>query len=85
MPVCDEVGKCSPLYHDQLQTPGYREGDGICFDHCDCGSIPCGEYLFDHRNQSLRDFLVNEYIMGENGLGNPMIDGNFSIILSSFK
>jgi hypothetical protein len=29
-----------------------------------------------HRNGSmLRDFLVNEFVLGPNGLGNPDIDG----------
>jgi len=36
---------------------------------------PCGEYLWDHRNASLRDFLVNEFILGENGLGNANVSG----------
>jgi len=46
---------------------------------CDCGKgLPCGEYLWDHRNQSLRQWLVSEFILGkETGLGNPNVDGFF--------
>ena len=44
---------------------------------CDCGEgFPCGEYLWDHRNQSLRTWLINEFILGnETGLGNANVDG----------
>jgi hypothetical protein len=58
----------SPFYHDQEQTP---TGD--------CGTgTPCGEYLFDHRNGSmLRDFLVNEYVMGTYGWASGVVEGFF--------
>merc|ERR550514_2232848 len=56
--------KCSEFYHDQDQTPEHPHGDGSCEDECDCGPVPCGEYLFDHRNESLRRWLVDEFIMG---------------------
>ena len=44
---------------------------------CDCGKgLPCGEYLIDHRNQSLRTWLIQEFVLGkDSGLGNPYIDG----------
>jgi len=29
---------------------------------CDCGKVPCGEYLFDHRNASLREWIVNSHV-----------------------
>jgi len=55
------------LYHDFGQTPGG-----------DCGNnVQCGEYLFDHRNDTLREFLINEYIVSQNGVLNPAIDGIF--------
>jgi len=61
------------LYHDQDQTP---EHPGECTDACDCGpGLPCGEYLWDHRNESLRSYLINEFILGPNGLGNPNVSG----------
>lgn len=64
---------CSDLYHDQDQTPHHP---GECIDACDCGNgLPCGEYLWDHRNDSLRDFLINEFILGPNGLGNANVSG----------
>ena len=46
---------------------------------CDCGEgLPCGEYLWDHRNASLRAWLVDEFVLGaESGLGNPAIDGYY--------
>ena len=46
---------------------------------CDCGNgFPCGEYLWDHRNQSLRTWLLNEFILGKKtGLGNENVDGFF--------
>ncbi len=46
---------------------------------CDCGEgLPCGEYLWDHRNQSLREWLINEFVLGNaTGLGNPAIDGYY--------
>lgn len=58
------------LYHDHEQTPDR----GMCHGECDCG-VPCGEYLWDHRNASLRDWLISEYIAGPTGMGNPNVDG----------
>ena len=53
VPVCDtnyNPPRCSNLYHDQEQTPGYPRGDGVCDPPgCDVGSVPVGEYLFDPR------------------------------------
>lgn len=48
-----------------------------CLGDCDCGSgLPCGEYLWDHRNGSmLRDFLVNEFVLGGSGLKSRYVDG----------
>jgi hypothetical protein len=54
------------LYHDFEQTP-----------HGDCGlGVECGEYVFNHLNTSLTDFLLGEYFFGmANGAGNPVVDG----------
>lgn len=53
-------------FHDHEQTiPG------------DCGGVDCGEYLYDHRNESLRAFLVDTIIGGPDAMGNPNIDGLF--------
>ena len=48
---------------------------------CDCGRSPCGEYLFDHRNRSLREWMVHEYFGGSDCLGSDAIDG---LILDDF-
>ena len=59
------------------QTPEHPTGDGSCVNACDCGEgVPCGEYLFNHANGSmLRDWLINEHLLGPTGLGNPAISG----------
>ena len=76
-PPCT-AGKCSRLFHDQDQTPAHSpDADGRCYEPCDCGDIPCGEYLWDHRNASLRDWLVREQILGPTALGNPQVSGLF--------
>lgn len=52
VPACaaENQSKCSIFYHDQEQTP---EVSGLCTDGvCDCGSQPCGEYLWNHRNDT---------------------------------
>lgn len=71
--------KCSRLFHDQDQTPSTDiAADGRCFEECDCGrSLPCGEYLWDHRNSSLRQWLLEEYVFGPSALGHGGIDGLF--------
>ncbi len=70
--------KCSAFYHDQDQTPQFPHGDGSCTAPCDCGDQPCGEYLWDHRNgSSLRRFLIDEFVLGPDGLGHPDIAGVF--------
>lgn len=84
VPQCDTTfvpPKCTHLYHDLEQTPlsfknASKDTGGHCNKPCDCGSNPCGEYLWDHRNGSmLRDFLINTYIGGDTGLGSPYVDG----------
>eukprot|EP00035_Acanthoeca_spectabilis_P011791 m.208344 g.208344 ORF g.208344 m.208344 type:complete len:364 (+) comp15448_c0_seq22:435-1526(+) len=83
VPSCDthyNPARCSHLYHDQVQTPQYPDGrgwlDGSCRAPCDCGAVPCGEYVFDHRNGSaLTTWILDEYFGGSSGLGNPNIDG----------
>jgi hypothetical protein len=49
VPTCDnnwDPPRCSNLYHDQDQTPQHPHGDGSCTSPCDCGGVPCGEYLW---------------------------------------
>eukprot|EP01061_Rhynchopus_euleeides_P026720 TRINITY_DN43531_c0_g1_i1.p1 TRINITY_DN43531_c0_g1~~TRINITY_DN43531_c0_g1_i1.p1 ORF type:complete len:453 (+),score=152.80 TRINITY_DN43531_c0_g1_i1:179-1360(+) len=83
VPACTG-SKCSEFYHDQEQTPAVPtpsdpHPDGSCTEgECDCGKNPCGEYLWDHRNGTmLRDFLINEVILGASSVGHPDIDGLF--------
>ncbi len=79
VPACDNNYKpplCSALYHDQEQTPSWPHGgDGDCGGPCDCGGVPCGEYLWDHRNASLREWLVDTYLAGPTGVGRASISG----------
>jgi hypothetical protein len=86
VPNCDDLYDpplCSAFYHDQEQTPEHPtpsdpNPDGDCDALCDCGAVPCGEYLFNHANGSqLAQWLVSEYVMGPTGLGNAAIDGLF--------
>jgi hypothetical protein len=84
--LCDDnynPPRCSELYHDHAQTPGYPHGDGNCAaPGCDVGSVPVGEYLFDPRaanhsikGQTLAEWYVDEYLFGPTGAGNPNISG----------
>ena len=46
---CDAANKtlCSDLFHEQEQSPGFPHGDGDCTaPACDCGSVPCGFYIW---------------------------------------
>ena len=82
VPACDhnyDPPLCSEFYHDQEQTPQHPHGDGSCVSApCDCGCVPCGEYLWDHRNASLRDWLANIHATGESSVENVAIDGIFT-------
>jgi hypothetical protein len=70
VPACDDTYNpplCSEFYHDQEQTPAVPSPadpapDGACVGVCDCGSVPCGEYLWDHRNASLRPWLISTLV-----------------------
>lgn len=45
---------CTDLFHTKL---AWTENGHDCGD-----LIPCGDYVFDHRNQSLRGWIVNDYM-----------------------
>ena len=77
---------CSDFYHDLVDTPlpgprtENRENPGnyaICDGDCDCGSVPCAEYVYDHRNASPTQWLIDEYVGGPFGTGSPHVDGVF--------
>ena len=83
-PPCDNnfsPPKCSSFYHDQVLTPNvpasHPKPAGACVGACDCGAHPCGEYVFDHRNASLRKWLLEQYIGGPAGMGHPDVEGMF--------
>ena len=81
----EDPKKCSKYYHDQNQSPAvpttsHPHVDGACDPKhgCNCGTMPCGGYVWDHRNGTmLREFLIKEYIGGTTGLGSNAIDGFF--------
>lgn len=81
VPACDDnfqPPKCSPLYHDQEQTPGFPHGDGSCPGPCNCGIHPCGEYLYNYLTpgiDALTTHIVDEFILGPTGLGNGNLSG----------
>jgi hypothetical protein len=86
VPRCalEKKTKCSLLYHDQEQTPEVPtitnpHPDGVCStEHgCDCGDVPCGEYLFDHRNASVQQWIINHHILSSTALGSADVDGMF--------
>ena len=80
-PRCDPTfspPRCSALFHDQVQTPRYPNNskyDGTCSQPCDCGPVPCGEYLWRHTEPAVREFIVNEYALGAGGLASGVLDG----------
>jgi len=80
-PRCDTnfaPPRCSNLFHDQVQTPQFPNNskyDGTCSQPCDCGPVACGEFLWDHTEPAVRDFIVNEYMLGAGGLASGVLDG----------
>ncbi len=79
----DNITLCSGFYHDAEQSPAFvtpaNPSPSIpCYAPCDCGALPCGEYLFDHRNGSqLTEWLVHKYIVSNTALGSSAISGLF--------
>jgi hypothetical protein len=63
-----------------VQTPSFP---GECAEPaCDCGGVPCGEYVFDFRaanvtvaGQTLVSWFTEEHFFGPTGLGNADISG----------
>ena len=85
---------CSDLYHDLVDTQlpgavrvspdrayGWKPGGkhyAMCDGDCDCGSVPCAEFVYDHRNGSmLTNWLIDEYVGGPFGTGSPHVNGVF--------
>jgi len=84
-PKCDSANAslCSDLYHSQEQSPGFPHGDGDCAaPGCDCGSVPCGFYVWNHSStsavngQTFQDWFVNDYMLNDVGRS-PLVSGFF--------
>lgn len=87
VPTCDHTfspPKCSHLYHDQLQTPGFPHGDGDCLPPgCDVGAgLPVGEYIFNPLaanvsvgGQTMLEWYIEEHLFGPLSGGNPNVSG----------
>eukprot|EP01043_Picozoa_sp_COSAG02_P045962 COSAG02_NODE_4254_length_5581_cov_2.070595_5_plen_183_part_00 len=87
VPACDHnfsPPKCSRLYHDQLQTPGFPHGDGDCLaPGCDVGpGLPVGEYIFNPlaanvsvNGQTMLEWYIDEHLFGPEIGGNPNVSG----------
>lgn len=74
---------CSDFYHSQEQSPGYPTGDGNCAaPGCDCGSTPCGLYVFNHssdavvKGQTFQQWFVHSYMLNSVG-SSPLVSGFF--------
>ena len=63
--------------HNSLHVAATAATDTTAASNGTAGGLPCGEYVFDHRNASLREWLVGEYISGPTALGSANIDGLF--------
>ena len=67
----------------QEQSPGYPHGDGDCAPPgCDCGTQPCGFYLWNHsatsvvKGQTFRDWFIESYVFNAVG-SSPLVSGFF--------
>ena len=87
--TCDNTftpPKCSMLFHDSEQTPGFPHGDGDCAaPGCDVGkALPIGAYLFNPaaantsvNGQTFTEWFIDDYLFGKNGGANENISGFF--------
>jgi hypothetical protein len=82
-PPPDRLGYVALSFHTQMDTPkppGQR-GYGTCQPPaCDCGTKPCGFYVFNHSSdavvhgQSFQDWFINSYMLNQAGLS-PLVSG----------
>ena len=93
-PKCDTFYTpplCTEYFHTQMDTPrpdgkGYGKCSPPAGKGCDCGTKPCGFYVFNHSStaiingQSFRDFFINDYMLNEIGM-NPDVSGFFWVRL----
>ena len=85
-PPCDNnyaPPKCTDYFHTQMDTPKPpgQGGYGTCAPPaCNCGSKPCGFYVFNHSSdvivhgQSFQDWFINSYMFDAIG-ASPLVDG----------
>jgi hypothetical protein len=78
VPACDTAFNpplCSAMYWEDLQLPNATTCGGPC--NCTTAGYPCGNYLFDLRNASLRAWMQSEYLLGPTGFGSGVVSGNY--------
>ena len=76
--------KCTDYFHTQMDTPRPGPGGyGMCAPPaCNCGSKPCGFYVFNHSSdaivhgQSFQEWFINSYILDSIG-ASPQVSGFF--------
>jgi hypothetical protein len=86
-PPCDNnysPPKCTNYFHTQMDTPLPGPGGyGECTPPaCNCGSKPCGFYVYNHSSdavingQTFQDWFVNSYMLDSVG-ASDFVDGFF--------
>jgi hypothetical protein len=59
-----------------LQVPQHPHGDGSCTEPCDCGDLPCGEYLWNSSAPGVTEWQINTHVLNNiTGLGNVNVSG----------
>lgn len=75
---------CTEYFHTQMDTPRPGPGGyGRCAPPaCNCGSKPCGFYVFNHssdvivHNQTFQEWFIDSYILDSIGMS-PSVSGFF--------
>ena len=87
-PMCDvnySPPLCTDYFHTQMDTPQIpgKSGYGTCAPPaCNCGTKPCGFYVFNHssdvviRGQSFQQWFINSYMLSAVG-SSPLVSGFF--------
>jgi len=86
-PQCDSdytPPLCTDYFHTQMDTPLPRPGGyGRCAPPaCNCGSKPCGFYVFNHSSdavvhgQTFQQWFINSYVLDSIGMS-PAVHGFF--------
>ena len=89
-PKCDNFYSpplCTEYFHTQMDTPRPDgKGYGRCYPAagkgCDCGTKPCGFYVFNHSSdavvngQTFPQWFVDSYVFDAAGMS-PLVDGFF--------